>query len=348
MSTVERVTASLQTYRALPKVELHRHLEGSLRLDTMVDIARQHGITIPEDVLRLSTLVQIQEEDKFTFQNFLAKFNTLRLFYRSPDAIHRITREAVEDAAKDNVKYMELRFTPVALSRAERFPLHDVVDWVITSVQEASKKYNVIVRLIASVNRHESTELAEQVAWLAVEHLRDGMVAIDLAGNEAEFKTEPFYGLIKEARQSGLHVTIHAGEWGPATNVKEAIEKLGAERVGHGVRVLEDGNIVALARERSTAFEVCVTSNYQSGVVGSLDTHPLMRMLDAGLNVTINTDDPSISRITLSHEYYTACEDLRMPQNILKQRIVAAAHACFLPEDEKENLAKQLYKDLKL
>ena len=348
MSTAERVTASLHTYRALPKVELHRHLEGSLRLDTMLDIAQQHGITIPADVLRLSTLVQIQEEDKFTFQNFLAKFNTLRLFYRSPDVIHRITSEAVEDAAKDNVKYMELRFTPVALSRAERFPLHDVVDWVITSAQEASNKYDVMVRLIASVNRHESTELAEQVAWLAAEHLSDGMVAIDLAGNEAEFKTEPFYGLIKEARQSGLHVTIHAGEWGPATNVKEAIEELGAERVGHGVRVLEDGNIVSLARERGTAFEVCVTSNYQSGVVGSLDTHPLMRMLDLGLNVTINTDDPSISRITLSHEYYTACEDLRMPQNILKQRIVAAAHACFLPESEKENLAKRLYKDLKL
>jgi len=348
MSTAERVTASLHTYRALPKVELHRHLEGSLRLDTMVDIAQQHGITIPADVLRLSTLVQVQEEDKFTFQNFLAKFNTLRLFYRSPDVIHRITSEAVEDAAKDNVKYMELRFTPVALSRAERFPLHDVVDWVITSAEEASKKYNVMVRLIASVNRHESTELAEQVAWLAVEHLSDGMVAIDLAGNEAEFKTEPFYGLIKEARQSGLHVTIHAGEWGPATNVKEAIEELGAERVGHGVRVLEDGNIVALARERGTAFEVCMTSNYQSGVVGSLDTHPLMRMLDLGLNVTINTDDPSISRITLSHEYYTACEDLRMPQNILKQRIVAAAYACFLPDTEKENLAKRLYKDLKL
>src|SRR5574339_123085 len=193
----ERVTASLNTYRALPKVELHRHLEGSLRLDTMVDIAQQHGITIPADVLRLSTLVQVQEEDKFTFQNFLAKFNTLRLFYRAPEAIYRITREAVEDAAKDNVKYMELRFTPVALSRAERFPLHDVMDWVITSAAAAAKEYGMMVRLIASVNRHESTELAEQVAWLAVGHLEHGMVAIDLAGNEAEFKTEPFYGVIR-------------------------------------------------------------------------------------------------------------------------------------------------------
>src|SRR5574339_1137859 len=158
MSTAERVTGSLNTYRALPKVELHRHLEGLLRLDTMVDIARQHGITIPADVLRLSTLVQIQEEDKFTFKNFLTKFNTLRLFYRSPDAIHRITSEAVEDAAKDNVKYLELRFTPVALSRAERFPLHDVMDWVATSARDAAKQHNITVRLIASVNRHESTD----------------------------------------------------------------------------------------------------------------------------------------------------------------------------------------------
>src|SRR5574339_779258 len=340
MAYVERVTASLHTYRAFPKVELHRHLEGSLRLDTMLYIARQHDITIPADVLRLSTLVQVQEEDKFTFQNFLAKFNTLRLFYRAPEAIYRITREAVEDAAKDNVKYMELRFTPVALSRAERFPLHDVMDWVISSAAEAAAQHGVLVRLIASVNRHESTELAEQVAWLAVEHLAHGMVAIDLAGNEAEFKTEPFYGVIREARQSGLHVTIHAGEWGPAANVREAIEELGAERVGHGVRVLEDANVVALARDRGTAFEVCVTSNYQSGVVDSLETHPLMRMCAEGLNVTINTDDPSISRITLSHEDYTACEELRMPQGELRQRILAAANACFLPDSEKETLVE--------
>jgi adenosine deaminase len=346
--TTDRATASLNTYRALPKVELHRHLEGSLRLDTMLDVARQHGITIPADVLRLSTLVQVQEEDKFTFQNFLAKFNTLRLFYRSPDVINRITFEAIEDAAKDNVKYMELRFTPVALSRAERFPLHDVIDWVMTSAQSAAEKCGVIVRLIASVNRHESTDLAEQVAWLAAEHIHDGLVALDLAGNEAEFPTKPFYGIFKEARQAGLHVTIHAGEWGPAINIKDAIEELGAERIGHGVRVLEDRSITALAQERGTAFEVCMTSNYQSGVVKSLETHPLMRMLEAGINLTINTDDPSISRITLSHEYHTACEELNMPQSTLRQRILAAAQAGFLAEDEKEPFVMQLKKDLKM
>jgi len=346
--TTDRVTASLNTYRALPKVELHRHLEGSLRLDTMVDIARQHGIEIPEDVLRLSTLVQVQEEDKFTSQNFLSKFSTLRMFYRSPEVIHRVTREAIEDAAKDNVKYLELRFTPVALSRAERFPLHDVMDWVIASTKETAQKNNIVVKLIASVNRHESTDLAEQVAWLAAEHIEDGIVGLDLAGNEAEFKYEPFYGIFKEAKQSGLHVTIHAGEWGDALHVKDAIEEFEAERVGHGVRVLEDEKITALARERQTALEVCITSNYQSGVVASLDAHPLMTMLNVGLNATINTDDPSISRITLSHEYYTACEELHMSQRTLRERIVAAAQAGFLADNEKEQLVNQLKKDLKM
>jgi len=346
--SIDRVTAPLNAYRALPKVELHRHLEGSLRLDTMLDVARQHGITIPADVLRLSNLVQVQEEDKFTFQNFLAKFNTLRLFYRSPDVIHRITREAVEDAAKDNVKYMELRFTPVALSRAERFPLQDVIDWVMTSAKDAARKYDVVVRLITSVNRHESTDLAEQVAWISAEYIKDGIVGLDLAGNEAEFPSQPFYGLFKEAKQAGLHVTIHAGEWGPASNVREAIDELGAERIGHGVRVLEDQSIVDMARERGITFEVCVTSNYQSGVVKSLDTHPLMNMLDAGINVTINTDDPSISRITLSNEYHTVCEELHMPPSTLKQRILVAAQAGFLAEHEKEKLVRQFQKDLKM
>ncbi len=320
----DRVTASLNTYRALPKVELHRHLEGSLRLDTMVEIARKHGIEIPDDVLRLSTLVQVQEEDKFTFQNYLSKFGTLRMFYRSPEVIHRVTREAIEDAAKDNVKYLELRFTPVALSRAERFPLHDVIDWVIASTNETAQKNNIIVKLIASVNRHESTDLAEQVAWLAAEHNEGGMiVGLDLAGSEAEYPAAPFLGIFKEAKQEGLHVTIHAGEWGPAEHIREAIEELGAERIGHGVRVLEDENITTLARERQ-------------------------KLMDAGLNVTINTDNTSVSRITLSNEYYNACEDLGMPQKVLKERIIAAATAGFLPDKEKEQLVNQLKKDLKM
>jgi len=323
-------------------------LEGSLRLTTMLDIARQHGVTVPVSMFNLSGLVQVQDQDPMTFSNFLDKFKTLRLFYKSPDVIDRVTREAVQDAAGDNIRYLELRFTPVALSRAEGFPLHDVMQWVVNSAQEAAEKYKVKVGLIASVNRHESPELAEQVTWLAMEHIKNGLTGMDLAGNEAEFKSVSFHGLFKEAKQAGLHITIHAGEWGPAENVRDAIINLGAERIGHGVRVMEDENVVALAKERETVFEVCVTSNYQSGVVRSLPSHPLPRMAAAGLNVTINTDDPSVSRITLSHEYQHVCENLNMPMSELKQSVLRAAQASFLNDDEKTKLVETLKQEMKL
>jgi adenosine deaminase len=337
---------SAEYYKKLPKVDLHRHLEGSLRLKTMLEIARAQGITVPLSTGPLSSLVQVQTSEPNTYQNFLAKFNTLRMFYRSPEVIHRVTREAIEDAAQDNVRYLELRFTPVALSRAERFPLGDVMDWVCESASKAAKEFSLRVRLIASVNRHESVELAEQVAWLAADRTGRGILGLDLAGNEAEFSSVPFLGVFKEAHQSGLKLTVHAGEWAGAANVWEALETLHAERIGHGVRVLEDPETVALACERGTAFEVCVTSNFQTGVVPSLHEHPIMDMLNSGLNVLIDTDDPSISQITLSDEYQRVCDELGMEHMQLKERILAAARASFLPEAEREALEIQLRKEL--
>jgi adenosine deaminase len=327
-------------------VELHRHLEGSLRLKTMLEIARAGGITVPINTGPLSSLVQVQQSEPSTYQNFLAKFATLRLFYRSPEVIHRITREAVEDAAIDNIRYLELRFTPVALSRAERFPLGDVMDWVCESAQKAAREFGLRVGLIVSVNRHEIVELAEQVAWLAAARIERGLVGLDLAGNEAEFPAGPFAGIFREARQAGLKVTIHAGEWGGAANVREAIELFNADRIGHGVRVEEDASTVALAREHGTPFEVCVTSNYQTGVAPSLPNHPMMKMLEDGLCITIGTDDPSISQITLTDEYQRVCEELGMSQQTLKERILAAAQAGFLPAAERDKLIGELRKEL--
>lgn len=335
-------------YKSLPKVELHRHLEGSLRLKTMLDVARSHGITVPFGTGELSHLVQVQGSEPFTYQNFLAKFNTLRMFYRSPEVIYRVTREAVEDAANDNVHYLELRFTPVALSRAERFPLGEVMDWVCESIHKAGREFGIRVGLIASVNRHESVELAEQVAWLAADRRNRCICGLDLAGNEAEFRAEPFLGVFREAKQAGLRITVHAGEWGGAENVRTAIEVLGAERIGHGVRVLDDPQTVEMARERGTTFEVCVTSNYQTGVVTSLKDHPVMAMIAAGLNVTLGTDDPSISQITLSDEYSRVCEDLGMSPAMLKERIMAAAQASFLPDAELKLLVQEFRKELEI
>ena len=329
-------------------MDLHRHLEGSLRLHTMLEVARTHSMTLPANLVRLSQLVQVQNEDNLTVENFLTKFTTLRRFYRSPEVIERVTREAVEDAAKDNVKYLELRFTPVALSRAERFHLHDVMDWVCDSAQNSAKQHDISVRLIASVNRHESVELAEQVVWLAVDRQDKGIIAIDLAGNEAEHPALPFLSLFHEARQAGLKITMHAGEWGGPENVREAIEKFSTDRIGHGVRVLEDQFTTDLAREHGTPFEVCLTSNYQTGAVKVLAQHPAARMIAANLNVTFNTDDPSISQITLGNEYRVALEDLKIPVEVLKERILAGAQASFLPEGEKNKLVATLTKELGL
>jgi adenosine deaminase len=335
------------SYQTLPKVELHRHLEGSMRIRTMIEISRAYNLGLMDtDYLR--TLVQVNADDPFTSQNFLSKFQILRKFYRSPEIIQRVTWEAIADAAADNVIYMELRFTPVALSRVEGFPLGDVIDWVIEATQKANQKFDCNTHLIVSVNRHESVELAAKVIALATDRKDNGIVGVDIAGDEAQFSALPFQSLFAEAQQAGLHITVHAGEWGEARNVATAITALGAERIGHGVRILEDPTVVALARERGTTFEVCVTSNIQSGVVASLDEYPLLGMLEEGLNVTVNTDDPSISQITLSDEYRLVREKLGLPQDQLQQRVIAAAQAAFLPQEERPKLVGQLKERFKI
>ena len=338
-------TSKLSYYHQIPKVDLHRHLEGSLRVSTLLEIARQHGLQLPESDFH--TLVQMQPGDSLDFTTFLSKFQTLRQFYRSPEVISRITHEAIADAAADGVVYLELRFTPVALGRLQGFSLARVMDWVARSADEAGRQYHLHTRLIASVNRHEPVELAEEVARLAVERMDQGIVGLDLAGNEAVYPAAPFAGVFREARESGLHITVHAGEWGGPENIRHAILELGAERIGHGVRVIEDPAIMDLVRERQVPLEVCVTSTYQSGVVPTLDDHPLPRLIQAGLNVTLNTDDPSISNITLTDEYRLFLEDFALPPAALTECIAHAARASFLPEKLSRALEGNLRRTLK-
>jgi adenosine deaminase len=336
--------SNLQFYRSLPKVDLHRHLEGSLRFDTVRELARAHGMGLP-GTTELRGLVQVQEDEGYTFTNFLSKFSTLRMFYRSPEIIGRITREAIADAAADGVRYLELRFTPAALSKAQGFPLAQVIDWVIESARRAEKEFGVMTRLIASVNRHESLPLASQVASLAAERREAGIVGLDLAGDESCCPAAPFAKIFDFARAQGMRITVHAGEWSAGDSVAEAIECLGAERVGHGIRALESQRALELARERGTVFEVCMTSNFQSGVIRDLADHPVPKMLARGLNVTINTDDPGISQIDLSHEYRLAAETFGLGLAGLRERVLAAAQAAFLPEGQRRMLVAYFEKN---
>ncbi|MBN1538236.1 MAG: adenosine deaminase [Anaerolineales bacterium] len=331
--------------QALPKIDLHRHLEGSLRFDTVRQLARAQEMGLPPTG-QLRPMVEVDQNQPYTVNNFLSKFSTLRLFYRSQDIISRITQESVSDAAADNIKYLELRFTPAALSQLQGYSLTQVMDWVIEGAQQAQKEYGITTRLIASINRHEDPSLAAQVMTLACERQEDGIVGLDLAGNEADFSAQPFTEIFKEAKENGLHITIHAGEWNTADNIIQAIDEFGAERIGHGIRVLESPLAVALARRQGIVFEVCLTSNQHSGAVKSLEEHPFMRMLEAGLKISLNTDDPSISQISLSDEYELALGNLGLPYSGLRQCILNSANAAFLNHDEKLKLVKSLEETL--
>jgi adenosine deaminase len=331
--------------QTLPKIDLHRHLEGSLRFDTVRQLARTQEMGLPPTA-QLRPLVEVHENQPFTFENFLSKFSTLRLFYRSPEIISRITQEAISDAAADNIKYLELRFTPAALSQAQGYSLAQVMDWVIKGAHQAERELGIITRLIVSINRHENPALAAQVSVLASERQKDGIVGLDLAGNEADFSAAPFIKIFHKAKESGLHITVHAGEWNSADNIIQAIEEFGAERIGHGIRVLDSSCAVDLARQNGVAFEVCLTSNQHSGAVTSIEEHPFMRMLDQGLIVTLNTDDPSISQINLSGEYELALGFLGMPYHKLRECILNSAYAAFLSIDEKLKFIQSLEEQL--
>lgn len=328
--------------QALPKIELHRHLEGSLRLQSLVDIAREHPIDVPGvSIEALRPLVQMMPDEARTFQNFLAKFHTLRQFYVSPRVIERLTHEVVEDAALDNVRYLELRFTPRALCNVIDCQVSYIIPLVCDAVQAAAQLYGIQVNLIVSMNRHESVELGEEILKAALANRDRGVVGLDLAGDEANFSAMPFRSIFLRARAEGLFTTVHAGEWSGAASVWDAIGNLHAHRVGHGIKVLEDPAMVHVVAEREIVLEVCPVSNVLSGVVPQLEEHPLTVLTNQGVHTTINTDDPLISNTTLSDEIALAMEHMNISLEEIKAYTLRAARAAFLPSTARDALVRQ-------
>lgn len=333
---VDGVAASIQ---ALPKIELHRHLEGSIRLETLVDIAREYGIEMPDyNVETIRPFVQMMPDEPQTMRNFMAKFSFLRQFFRSQEVVQRITQEAIIDAAEDNVKYLELRFTPRALSNIVNCTPSEAVRWVCEAAAEAGRDHDIDVRLIVSMNRHEGLEIGEETMKAALVNRHLGVVGLDLAGIEAGYSAVTFRDLFRRARSAGLGITLHAGEWEGAPSVWDAVGTVGADRIGHGIRVLEDPGIVRIVAEQGVVLEVCPTSNVDSGVVPNLASHPLPELHSSGIKVTINTDDPLVSDITLTDEMTRAVQQMGFTLDDLKQFTLNAAQAAFLPESERTAL----------
>jgi adenosine deaminase len=331
---------------SLSKVELHRHLEGAVRLPTLLELARGNGLAVPHDEQALRARVQVLPQDPLTWGNFLSKFDTLRLFFSSRQVIQRLVREAIEDLAADHVVYAEIRFTPAALAASRGFTIEEVIDWVIDAGREAMQTTGIRVGWIASINRHEPVSVGERVAQAAADRLARGIVGLDLAGNEVDFSTAPFEPVFRAAAEAGLGITLHAGEWADGGSVYHAMHAMGAQRIAHGVRAVEDQRALDLARERRIAFEICLTSNVASGAVRSFAEHPLPRLIQAGIPVTLNSDDPSICGIRLSDEYRAAIQHYALSLDSLRGMILTAAQAAFLPDRERRQLEARLQAEL--
>lgn len=332
--------------KSLPKVDLHRHLEGSLRLETLVDLAEAYDIPLPgRDVSALRPYVQMAETSS-DFQRFLEKFDVLRKFYVSKEAIQRITQEAIVDAAQDNIRYLELRFNPLALARLQKFTFEEVTAWVMAAVEAAEAETGTRTCLILQIPRVESLAVAHRIVDLAIANIGSIVRGIDLAGDEVGGPPQRFVEPFARAAAAGLHITAHAGEWAGPESVRAALEYLHPTRIGHGVRAIENSDVIKRLRREQVALEVCPTSNLHTGVVRGLSRHPLLDLANLGVRVTLNTDDPGVSAITLSHEYVVAVEHIGLSKNWIYRALRHAVDAAFIPDDERpalrDNLASAL------
>ncbi len=326
--------------RAFPKVDLHRHLEGSITAETLVRIASKYGGTLPACTAEeLRPYIQMHSEST-GFAAFFQKFQVYRGFYTCREAIEEVAYTAVMEAAIDNVKYLELRYSPSHFAGTNRFRERDVIEWISAAIKKSSDDFNIIVIPILTISRDFGLALAENTVRY-VSQLKPGFFhGLDIAGDEAVNSARPFCDLFKLAKKSKLHLTIHAGEACGPENVLEAVIDYKADRIGHGVRSVEDSSIIALLRERRILLEVCLTSNVHTGVVPSVEAHPLRRLMEAGVPVSINTDDPAISDITLSGEYVEAVTKLGFTETELKAVNVQALDHAFHPD--KEYLKRRL------
>ena len=315
-------------YAGLPKIDLHRHLEGSVRFGTLRELAREAGIGLAAPALRKRATMA---GEKPGFLRLLSKFEIYRGLYPSREWIERVAFEAAEDARRDGVVYLELRFSPAHFARRTNARGEDVAEWVA----RAARRAGIEVRFIATFSRQFS--LKENGPTFRAVQGTGVFSGLDVAGDESR-SALPFLDFFRKSR---LPVTIHAGEGGGAGNVREAIERFGARRIGHGVRVLEDPRVLRLARAGGVTFEVCLTSEILTGAAASWQRHPARSMMEAGLRMTLNTDDPAICGVRLSDEFRRA-RKAGISRAHLFDATLRAAEVSFLGESSRTALRRKI------
>lgn len=336
---------SLETFEALPKTDLHVHLDGSLRLKTILELAKEDHVELPATTLEgLHQAIGVGR-NAGSLVEYLRGFEITLSVMQTDHALSRIAFELAEDAHRENVRYMEVRYSPM-LHTQRGLKLIRVVEAVLEGLTQARERFGIKSNVILCGIRNISPEHSYQMAELAVAYKGRGVVAFDLAGAEEDYPAKRHHAAFQLARENNVNITIHAGEaYGPAS-IAQALHDCGAHRIGHGCRLIEDGDLLHYVNDHRVPLECCPSSNVQTGAVRDLQTHPLKLYYDLGLRVTINTDNRLITDTTASRELWLVHTQMRVPFDDVRSLILAGFKSSFLPFHEKRALMRRAAAEL--
>lgn len=337
MQTAFIPPAPSETLLALPKCNIHTHLEGSIRPETFLEFAAQQNIRLPFDPAKVQEKFQVDGTEE-TLVDYLDKIMVNYQVLKNSEALRRSAYEAAEDAARDGVIYFELRAGPVTHTRPG-LPVEACVESMLAGLQEAEARFGIICRLIVAGLRDHAPQKNAELARVACRYMDQGVVGYDLAGDEAGYPAELHSEAFAIVREGGLGFTVHAGEASGPESVRYAVETLGARRIGHGVRSIESPAVMALLRERKVLLEICPTSNVHTGTVPAIEAHPLRKLYDYGIPISINDDDPITSRTRVSNELMLLQTVFGMSlETIVALQFTTLDHSFLRQEDLKDKL----------
>jgi adenosine deaminase len=329
-------------YNDLPKTEIHIHLEGSIRTQTIIDVAKEYGLKLPSyDVDELNRHVKVYDQMR-DLAAVLEAFAIFQNSITSPEVVEQIAWELFEDSAKQNIRLFEVRFSPDWAFHGHNLDWDECLDGLLRAKDRAEREFDMAIGYIAITSRSMGPEsCAKTVDW-AIRH-KDKFIGVDLADAEDVFPIRDFAKPILKARDAGLKVTVHSGENTPASAVIETIQMVNPDRIGHGIHIIEDMKAVELVKDSDIALEVNPWSNYLTNSVPTIEVHPLKKLFDLGVKVTINSDDPEVLETNLNNEYRIAHEVLGMSMDDLKTCNRYAYEASFLPELEKKKMWEKYF-----
>ena len=329
-----------EVLRKFPKVDLHCHIDGSIRTETIFDIMKGKTQLPCDNPKDLAEYVHVSSDCR-SLTDFLSKFEFFYPYLKDPAVMERITYELCEDASSENIRYFEARFAP-CLQKSDRYSQEDILKGVLRGAERGSSHFAVKIGIILCVYRGTPQEEWEETVALAEKYFGEGVVGLDLAGDESKYSARPFKAVFDRARGAGVHITVHAGEAWNWNSVKEAVDLLHAERIGHGIRIYENEIFFERIKQLQTPLEICITSNVQTGAVKDYDSHPIRNFYRKGIRTTINTDDRGVSNIDLTHEWRVAQEKCGLEFEDVLDMNINSCEAAFLPESEKAVLKEKI------